>query len=185
MNCRECNFENRGIEVNELDELFYDVRYCECNHHNHFNNTPCDFKEAYDFDCECCKRPRPKKIPKKGTIEVQSLLGCSEGEVISGMPIELYKVDCNSGFELVDCKYTDSCGRVCFRCLDDGLYAIKQPVDPCYFEKPEYYPCYEVCISKKNKYAKVVIINRLKKREEDKCNRPPIRCKCHRDFSCK
>ena len=78
------------------------------------------------------------------------------------MPIELYKVDCNTGFELVDCKYTDRCGKVCFKCLEDGLYAVKQPVDRCYFEAPEYYPCYEVCISPRNKYVKVVIINKLR-----------------------
>lgn len=186
MNCRECNFENKGIDARELEELFEDVRYNDyhnCDYHNkghhHVNN---------DFNCnldrECCKRPVQKPIPKKGSIEVQSLLGCSDGEPISGMPIELYKIDCNTGFELVDCKYTDSCGKVSFKCLDDGLYAIKQPVDPCYFEKPEYYPCYEVCISKNNKHAKVVIINSLRKREED-CNRPPIYCHCHKGASCR
>lgn len=152
-------------DVDELDELFEDL---ECD-------------GLYDCGCnedprKYCRRPQPKPMPKKGIIEVQSFLGCSDGEPISGVPIELYKIDCNTGFELVDCKYTDRCGKVVFKCLDDGLYAVKQPVDLCYFETPKYYPCYEVCISPINKFGKVCIINNLKKREN--CNRPPIHCRC-------
>ena len=187
MDYKDCQCNSRGIELNELEELFEDVRcnnyhnscdnyhkYDHCDHHNHcdHHHEYCDHHDNcnhhdhnHNHGCcddgrDCCKRPQPKPIPKKGTIEVQSLLGCSDGEPISGMPIELYKVDCNTGFELVDCKYTDRCGKVCFKCLEDGLYAVKQPVDRCYFEAPEYYPCYEVCISQRNKYAKVVIINK-------------------------
>lgn len=195
MDYKDYQCDSQGIELNELEELFEDARYNNYHHNhcdNHEHHNHCDHHDHcnhhdHNHGCcddgrDCCKRPQPKPIPKKGIIEVQSLLGCSDGEPISGMPIELYKVDCNTGFELVDCKYTDRCGKVCFKCLEDGLYAVKQPVDHCYFEAPEYYPCYEVCISPRNKYAKVVIINKLRDRED--CNRPPIRCRCNSEASC-
>lgn len=195
MDYRDCQCDSKGIELNELEELFEDAGYnnyyhnhCDnndhhnhCDHHDHCNHHDHNHG-CYDDRKDCCKRPKPKPIPKKGIIEVQSLLGCSDGEPISGMPIELYKIDCNTGFELIDCKYTDRFGRVCFKCLEDGLYAVKQPVDRCYFEAPEYYPCYEVCICPRNKYAKIVIINKLRDRED--CNRPPIRCRCNSKSSC-
>lgn len=170
----KCNCKCRDMD--ELDELFEDLG---CH-------------DDYDCGCGCgccedprkyCKRPEPKPMPKKGTIEVQSLLGCSDGEPICGVPVELYRIDCNTGFELIDCKYTDRCGKAVFKCLEDGLYAVKQPVDPCYFQAPEYYPCYEVCISPRNKFGRVCIINNLRKREN--CNRPPIRCRCKSEWSCR
>lgn len=174
-----CNSQYGGM--NDLEELFDDV---DCHNDNVWechNNDNCECHdeswECHEDDRDCCKRAKPKPMPKMGTIEVQSLLGCSDGDPISGMAIQLYKVDCNTGFELIDCKETDRCGKVVFKCLEDGLYAIKQPVDRCYFENPEYYPCYEVCISPRNKFARVIIINKFRKREED-CDRPPKRCRC-------
>ncbi|EGT3616158.1 hydroxyisourate hydrolase [Clostridium perfringens] len=179
-------------EMDDLEELFMDV---ECN--NNDNSCECcddgrddcwdDCRDNCWDDCrdDCCRRPRPKSIPKKGTIEVQSLLGCSDGEPISGMPVQLFKVDCNTGFELVACKETDRRGRCVFRCLEDGLYAVKQPVDRCFFEAPEYYPCYEVCISPRNKFARIVIINKLRDRDRDDCDRRPIRCRCNDKRCCR
>lgn len=140
---------------------------CECK-------PSCCFEDY--FEEEYCKRPKPRPVPIKGRIDVTSKLGCVEGEPLSGVAVELYRVDCTSGFELVSCQYTDSCGCVSFICLEDGLYAIKQPLDPCYFEQPEYYPCYEVCITPCCKRRGVIIINNLKPR--DICNRPPIFPKC-------
>lgn len=96
------------------------------------------------------KCPRPeyvdRKLPKKAELTVYSILGaCAEGEPLSNVPIELYKLGgCKSpGLELVGCKFTDCEGKVVFRCLDPGEYAVKEIVNPCILE-PEYYPCYRV-----------------------------------------
>lgn len=141
---------------------------CSCNCHCDCDDEDPDdcLEDTIDTSCMSCCRPTHKPLPKMGRVEVYSLLNCAEGDPISGVPFNLYRIE--DGCEkLVASKKTDKKGKVEFNCLEDGMYRIQQVVDECVFECPQYYPGREFCITESTKCQRVHVINKLRKM--DKC----------------
>ncbi|MGL4991914.1 MAG: SpaA isopeptide-forming pilin-related protein [Sarcina sp.] len=174
MNFEEYMNSHNNCEWEE-DDCEYECE-CECECHQE-----CDCHHEYDCryeqECECEEKksddpecivfcPDYKRVPDLGMVEVYSHLNCTNGEPISGMPFNLYKIDRN-GEKLIASKKTDKRGRVEFNCLENGMYRVQQVVDECVFDTPEYYPASEFVITDKKKHHRIYVVNKLRK--IDKC----------------
>ncbi|MGL5765208.1 MAG: hypothetical protein ACRCX8_06135 [Sarcina sp.] len=156
------NFEEYMNSQN-ADEWMND---CDCHCNNGCDDEDECLEDTVDTSCMSCCRPTYRPLPSMGRVEVFSLLNCSEGDPISGVPFNLYLIE--KGCEkLVASKKTDCHGKVEFNCLENGLYRVQQIVDECVFECPEYYPGKEFCITEATKCQRIYVINKL--RQLDRC----------------
>ncbi len=113
---------------------------------------------GYDDLGECDQWDPPQE--GRGRIIVRSVLCCEDGEPLEDVAIELYLInDCKApGFKLIDCKCTDKDGKVTFRCLNTGSYAIREIVpDNCLI--PKYDSDFRVDITDCDLEGRITVIN--------------------------
>ena len=99
---------------------------------------------------------------KQGKIIVKSIIDYGKKEVLSGVKINLYKINGLSPV-LVQSDSTDKQGEVIFDNIQDGSYRVIEIVDKRYFEKPKYVNWNEITINQKNKEENILIVNKIKK----------------------
>ena len=99
---------------------------------------------------------------EKGKIEVIVRLGSRDGSTIKGAKINLYLL---KGVQpkLVKSKFTDDFGKVIFENLEKGCYRAISIVNREYFEKPIYHTWNEFNVDEINKYAKIEVVNKIKR----------------------
>lgn len=106
-------------------------------------------------------------VNQKGIIEVVSILDYGEQEYIQGVKINLYKINGLTSIPVAS-GITDEYGKICFDNVEYGNYRVIELVDKRYFEKPRYVKWNEITINSDNVNPKIVILNRLKKRNKTK-----------------
>ena len=130
---------------------------------------PCNICN-YDDLGECDQWDPPQS--GMGRIIVTSVLCCEDGEPLEDVEIELYLInDCKApGFKLIDCKSTDKEGKVVFRCLNSGSYAIREVVpDNCLI--PKYDRDFRIELTANNPEGRITVINLPpRKHHKHQCN---------------
>ena len=96
----------------------------------------------------------------QGKIIVKSLIDYGKREVLSGVKINLYKINGLSPV-LIKSDFTDKRGKVIFKNIQDGNYRVIEIVDKRYFEKPKYVNWNEITINRRNREKKIVIVKKL------------------------
>ena len=160
------------------------IKYYECKNdncifeilddENKSNNEPIEFNE---IECEAEEPDREFEFledkksydtdeksfeVKQGKIIVKSIIDYGKKEVISGVKINLYKINGLSPV-LIQSDSTNKQGEVIFDNIQDGSYRVIEIVDKRYFEKPKYVNWNEITINQKNKEENILIVNKIKK----------------------
>lgn len=160
------------------------IKYYECkddncifeilNDENKINNEPMEFNEIEWGDEEPAKEfefledKKSYETDEKsfelrtGKIIVKSIIDYGKKEVLSGVKINLYKINGLSPV-LIQSDTTDKQGQVVFDNIQDGNYRVIEIVDKKYFEKPKYVNWNEITINQRNKEEDILIINKIKK----------------------
>lgn len=157
--------------------------YCEDENYNKYDyiqNEYADFFDEYKKNFQSVKSNKNEKDNDSkmncqddemyektdieehdGKINVYAYLGTIRGIELKGVSINLYKINgiCP---ELVECKKTDSNGKVCFENIKEGSYRIIELIDKNYFCKPTYVNWNEVNVTKDNKCFTIYAINKMK-----------------------
>lgn len=137
---------NESIEFNEIE--------CEAEEPDREFEFLED-KKSYDTDEKSFE-------VKQGKIIVKSIIDYGKKEVISGVKINLYKINGLSPV-LIQSDSTNKQGEVIFDNIQDGSYRVIEIVDKRYFEKPKYIKWNEITINQKNKEENILIVNKIKK----------------------
>lgn len=137
---------NESIEFNEIE--------CEAEEPDREFEFLED-KRSYDTDEKAFE-------VKQGKIIVKSIIDYGKKEVISGVKINLYKINGLSPI-LVKSQLTNEEGEVVFSNIEDGSYRVIEIVNKEYFEKPKYINWNEITIDCNNKKEKILVVNKLKK----------------------
>ncbi len=138
-----------GIQIN-LDAGNGKIKYYETD------NSSCVFEIMEDSAAE-------EKTCRNGRIEAITILDYGQQDYIQGVKINLYKINGLTPI-LVSSQITNEEGKVCFEQVEFGNYRIIEIVDKKYFEKPKYIKWNEITIDSNNLESKIIILNRLKKR---------------------
>lgn len=156
----ECNKDNCIFEIlddenKKKDEpVEFDEIKCE-NNEQQKDDDEFEFIEDDDYSNE-----KSFEI-KNGKITVKSIIDYGKKEVLSGVKINLYKINGLSPV-LIQSDSTDKSGEVIFDNVKDGSYRVIEIVDKRYFEKPKYIDWNEININCKNKEENILIINKIK-----------------------
>lgn len=152
------------------------IKYYECNDNNcvfeivnedieNINNDYIRDPNESEVLNTLEKRVNNKKI--EGQILVTSVLDYGKHEFLQGTKINLYRINGLSPV-LIESKITDESGKAIFSNIQEGCYRIIEILDKRFFEKPRYINWNEITIDKNNLKEKVVIVNKLKKKNKSK-----------------
>ncbi|MBE6063478.1 MAG: hypothetical protein E7207_08020 [Clostridium butyricum] len=155
----ECENDNCIFEISDNDN--------NCNNEvenfnesgNENNNTDGEaevLEDKKDYDTE-----EENEEFKYGRIIVKSIIDYGKREVLSGVKINLYKINGLSPV-LIKSGVTNKQGEVIFKNIFEGSYRIIEIVDKRYFEKPKYVKWNEITISQSNKQERILVINKIK-----------------------
>ncbi|AOR22854.1 hypothetical protein BGI42_03615 [Clostridium taeniosporum] len=152
-------YENYESDI----QKYHTLNKSKDNDFNYYNN-PNYYNDFNYYDDEC--------TDVDGKIIVLASINCDgKNKCLEGAKINLYRLNgvCP---QFVESYLTDRQGKVEFKNLSEGCYRIIEIVNKNYFEKPKYIDWNEVNINKENTEAKVLVMNKLKK-------------KCRRNFRCR
>lgn len=156
----ECNKDNCIFEILDDENIKKDepIEFDEIKCENNEPHSDGEFKFLEDDDYNS----REKSFEtKNGKITVKSIIDYGKKEVLSGVKINLYKINGLSPI-LIQSDSTDKSGEVIFDNIKDGSYRVIEIVDKRYFEKPKYIDWNEITINGKNKEESILIINKIK-----------------------
>ncbi|MDO5515980.1 MAG: prealbumin-like fold domain-containing protein [Clostridium sp.] len=156
----ECNKDNCIFEILDDDNKKKDepIGFEEVKCDNNDQHTEDEFKFIDDDSCKCDEKSFEIK---NGKITVKSIIDYGKKEVLSGVKINLYKINGLSPV-LIQSDSTDKSGEVVFDNIKDGSYRVIEIVDKRYFEKPKYIDWNEITINGKNKEENILVINKIK-----------------------
>lgn len=164
------NKSNSNMNIN-LSAGNDKIKYYECNENNCVfeivNEDTGDDKADYIINSD---KSRILNAPEKnksinGQIAVTSVLDYGKHELLQGTKINLYRINGLSPI-LIESKVTDEAGKVVFTNIGKGCYRIIEIIDKKFFEKPKYINWNEIIIDENNSRQKIVVVNRLKKRNK-------------------
>lgn len=152
----ECNYDNCIFEIinNDTDNELDDFIQLEDNSDE--SDREFEFLEdKNDYDIE------EKSEFNDGKIIVKSIIDYGKREILSGVKVNLYKINGLSPV-LIQSDITNKRGKVIFKNIQEGNYRVIEIVDKRYFEKPKYVNWNEITINRRNREKRILIVNKIK-----------------------
>lgn len=156
----ECNKDNCIFEILDDKDIKKDepVEFDEIKYEDDDSDANNDFeffeeKKYYNKD-------NSNRVTR-GKIIVKSIIDYGKKEILSGVKINLYKINGLSPV-LIKTAWTDKSGKAVFDNVKDGCYRVIEIVDKKYFEKPKYMNWNEITINSNNNEEKILIINKIR-----------------------